>query len=321
MSIKILRPGICSTIQDLGRTGYRSMGIGPGGVMDFFAATSANYLAGNDEHQPVIEMHLPAASICFTTPAIICIAGANFDARINDVPIEMFQPVFVEKNAVLSFKKNISGARVYLSVHKGMEAEKWLGSYSTHLKIMAGGYKGRLLQKDDIISINAVSHHLHIKKIRVSPTALDKLYNNQSAIRCIAGPQWHLLKTESQKNILQAAFTVSNQSDRMGYRLTGNNCHLQNPVELISSPVTVGTVQLLPDGQLIILMADHQTTGGYPNIATIIAADLPRLAQLPINSQLHFQLVSLQHAEDMLLSVHQLLAEIKTGCQNFYAKH
>ncbi len=321
MSIKILKPGICSTIQDLGRTGYRSIGVGPGGAMDFFAATTANYLAGNDEHQPVIEMHFPAASSCFTTPALICIAGANFDAHINEVPIEMYQPVFVEKNAVLSFKKNISGARVYLGVYKGMEAEKWLGSYSTHLKIAAGGFKGRLLQKDDIIAINAESHLLNRKKIRISPAVLKTLYNHQSPLRCIAGPQCFLLNAESQKNILQTAFTISNQSDRMGYRLSGNNCYLQTPVELISSPVTFGTVQLLPNGQLIILMADHQTTGGYPNIATIIAADLPRLAQLPVNSQLHFELVSLQHAEEMLLSTHQLLAEIKTGCENFYANH
>ena len=321
MSIKILKPGICSTIQDLGRTGYRFMGIGPGGVMDFFAATTGNYLAGNDEHQPVIEMHFPAATICFTTPALICITGANFDAHINEVPVEMYQPVFVEKNAVLSFKKNISGARVYLSVHKGMEAEKWLGSYSTHLKIMAGGYSGRLLQKDDIIITNAASHDLNRKKIQISPAVLETVYNSHSAVRIIAAPQCYLLNIQSKENILQAAFTISNQSDRMGYRLTGHQCYLQNPLELISSPVTFGTVQLLPDGQLIILMADHQTTGGYPNIATIIVADLPRLAQLPVNSPLHFHLVSLQHAEEMLLSTHQLLAEIKTGCQNFYAKH
>jgi len=321
MSIKILKPGICSTIQDLGRTGYRSLGIGPGGAMDFFAATTANYLAGNDEQQPVIEMHFPAATICFKSNSLISIAGANFDAHINEVPVEMYQPLFVEKNAVLSFKKNISGARVYLAIQKGMEVEKWLGSYSTHLKITAGGYKGRLLQKDDIISINTIAYEFNRKKIKISPAVLETLYKKQSAMRCIAGPQWHLLHADSEKRMLQSALTISNQSDRMGYRLTGENCYLQTTVELISAPVTVGTVQLLPDGQLIILMADHQTTGGYPNIATVIAADLPRLSQLPVNSQLHFQLVSLQHAEEMLLSIHQLLSEIKTGCQNFYEKH
>ena len=321
MSIKILKPGICSTIQDLGRTGFRSLGIGPGGTMDFFAATTANYLVGNDGKQPVIEMHFPAATICFNSNAIISITGANFDAHINEVPVEMYQPLFVEKNAVLSFKKNISGARVYLAIHKGMEAEKWLGSYSTHLKITAGGYKGRLLQKDDIISIYTITDKLNKNKIKLSPAVLEKLYKKQSAVRCIAGPHWLLLDADSEKRILQSAFTISNQSDRMGYRLTGENCYLQNPVELISSPVTFGTVQLLPDGQLIILMADHQTTGGYPNIATVIAADIPRFAQMPVNRQLHFQLVSLQHAEEMLLSIHQLLAEIKTGCKNFYEKH
>src|SRR5882757_8478000 len=139
MSIKIIRPGICSTVQDLGRTGYRSLGIGTGGAMDLFAATTANYLAGNDEHQAVIEMHFPAAEILFETAAVIAIAGGNFNAHINNEPVEMYQPHYIKKDAVLSFKKYSNGARAYIAIGGGLKIEKWLGSYSTHLKVKAGG--------------------------------------------------------------------------------------------------------------------------------------------------------------------------------------
>ena len=321
MSIKIIKPGISSTIQDLGRTGYRSLGIGPGGVMDIFAATVANYLVGNDKEQPVIEMHFPAAEILFETNALISIAGANFDAHINSEPIEMYQPFLVQKGSVLSFNKNLSGARTYLAIHGEMKIEKWLGSYSTHLKVKAGGHKGRVLQKEDIIVISNYAVEMKTKKITVSPAVIDAVYNNQNSIRCFAGLEWNLLSASSEIVFLQSIFAITNQSDRMGYRLVGENLFLQNAIELISSPVCFGTIQLLPNGQLIILMADHQTTGGYPRIATVIAADLPKLAQLPINSKIHFQLVSHNQAEERLISIHQTLTEIKNGCQKFYDKH
>ena len=321
MSIKIIKPGLCSTIQDLGRIGFRSSGIGPGGVMDFFAATVANHLVGNDEKQAVIEMHFPAAEILFKTNALISVAGANFDAHINDAAIEMHQPFFVQKNSILSFKKNISGARVYLATNRTMEVENWLGSYSTHLKVKAGGFKGRLLQKDDTIETAAYTAKINSNKISVSPTIIASVYNNKNIIRCIAGPEWDLVSASSQNIFTENTFTITSQSDRMGYRLAGENLSLQNTTELISSPVSFGSIQLLPNGQLIILMADHQTTGGYPRIACVIAADLPKLAQLPINSPVHFETVSIEQAEEMLISLHQTLAEIKTGCQNFYDKH
>ena len=321
MSIKIIKPGICSSIQDMGRTGYRSLGIGPGGVMDFFSAAVANYLVGNDENQPVIEMHFPAAEILFQTNALICIAGANFDAYINDTVVEMHQPCFIQADDVLSFKKNISGARAYLAINGGMEAENWLGSFSTNAKIKAGGFKGRLLQKEDIIKIRLATVEKNNKKITVSPAVINSIYNNLNSIRCIAGPEWNLISVSTENIFLASAFTITNQSDRMGYRLSGESLSLKKSTELISSPVVFGSIQLLPNGQLIVLMADHQTTGGYPRIATVIAADLPKLAQLPVNAKINFKLISAEQAEERLISLHQTLTEIKTGCQKFYDKH
>ena len=321
MSIKIIKPGICSTVQDLGRTGYRSLGIGTGGVMDFFAASVADYLVGNKDNEPVIEMHFPAAEILFQTNALISITGGNFDAHINNEPVQLYQPCFVQKNSILSFKKYIAGARTYVAIYGGVEAENWLGSYSTHLKVKTGGFKGRLLQKEDMIAINDTMFIMNHKKIILSPTVIDAVYKDQNILRCIAGPEWDLVGASFKNIFFGPSFTITNQSDRMGYRLKGENLYLKTPIELISSPVGFGIIQLLPNGQLIILMADHQTTGGYPRIASIIAADLPKLAQLPVNSKVQFQFVSLAQAEEMLISTHQKLAEIKNGCQKFYAAH
>lgn len=321
MSIKIIKPGLCSTIQDLGRTGYRSLGIGTSGVMDFFASTAANYLVNNTAATPVIEMHFPAAELLFKTDALISIAGADFDGYINDEPVQLYQPLFVKTGEVLSFKKSISGARVYVAINGGIKTDKWLGSYSTHVKVKAGGFKGRLLQKDDVIELNNnIARAIH-SKISLSPKGIDAVYHDKNIMRCIAGPEWYLMNAASENIFLQYSFNISNQSDRMGYRMVGEAIALKKSTELISSPVGFGTVQLLPNGQLIILMADHQTTGGYPRIANIITADLPKLAQLPANSIINFKLVGINEAEEMLISTDQILTEIQKGCQYFYAAH
>ncbi len=321
MSIKIIKPGICTAIQDLGRTGYRSLGIGQGGVMDFFAASVANYLVGNDENAALIEMHFPAATIVFQSAARISITGADFAAHINDTPVSLYQPLYITDGDVLSFKKNNSGARAYIAIGGGMMADKWLGSFSTHIKVQAGGYKGRLLQKDDEIGLNTVAPIKHNKKFSIAPSVIESIYTKDNVIRCIAGPEYHLLNTESENIFSNALFVISNQSDRMGYRLRGDVLSLKNTVELISSAVGFGTIQLLPNGQLIVLMADHQTTGGYPRISAVITADFPKLAQLRVNTPIKFKLISLSKAEEILLSMHQTINEIKKGCRNYYAAH
>lgn len=321
MSISIIKPGICSAVQDLGRTGYRSLGIGPGGVMDFFAASVANYLVGNDENTAVIEMHFPAATIAFQSDACISITGADFAAHINDIPVPLYQPLYITNGDLLSFKKNTTGARAYLAIGGGMTTDQWLGSYSTHVKVQAGGFKGRLLQKDDVIGLNAVAVTKCSKNFSIAPSVIESIYAKENLIRCITGPEYQLINTKSENIFSNTSFVISNQSDRMGYRLQGEMLSLKKSAELISSAVGFGTIQLLPNGQLIVLMADHQTTGGYPRIAAVITADLPKLAQVRVNTAIKFKLLPLSKAEEILLSMHQTINEIKKGCQNFYAAH
>ncbi|MCW3089031.1 MAG: biotin-dependent carboxyltransferase family protein [Ferruginibacter sp.] len=311
MSIKIIKPGIFTTIQDMGRNGYRCDGIGPAGAMDFFAAALGNILLGNDENYPVIEMHFPAAELLFEEDILVSITGADFCASVDDIAVELWKPVLIKRQQTLCFKKYKMGARAYLSLQGEMKADKWLNSYSTNTKLKAGGYHGRPLIKGDSILIDLVASAMHPEHLPDITNLLQPIYEPAGNIRCIVGPEWNSMDDASQKMFLNESFLITTQSDRMGYRLQGANLHLVDPAQLISSPVDKGTLQLLPNGQIIVLMADHQTTGGYPRIANVISADLPKLAQQAIHSKLQFELVNIETAEYALLSLYQLLESIQ----------
>ncbi|WP_462250115.1 5-oxoprolinase subunit C family protein [Ferruginibacter sp.] len=316
MSIKIIKAGVLTTLQDGGRSGWRSMGIGSGGTMDIFAMSVANYLAGNDEGNAAIEINFPAPEILFQQDAIISLTGADFLATINERALPIWRTLLVKKDSVLKFKQPVQGTKLYLAVHGGLQAENWLGSCSTHLKVGAGGYLGRALQKDDTINFNKTHFSCNENKIlswHVSQHELDKIYLPQNNIRCIKSTEWDLMNEVSKQNIISNDFIISNQSDRMGYRLNSKPLLLQQSTELISSAVDTGTVQLLPDGNCIVLMADHQTTGGYPRIASVIKTDLPKLAQIKSGQSFNFIIVSLSEAEDALLAMQQTLHEIKNA--------
>lgn len=317
MSIKIIKQGVLTTLQDGGRYGFRSIGIGPGGAMDIFAMMVSNFLAGNDESAAVLEINFPAPEILFLQNAIISLTGADLSASINNNALPLWRPFFVKKDALLKFKEPVQGTKAYMAIQGGWQSDKWLGSYSTHLIASVGGHFGRALQKEDVILFKENNFSLAGDKIlnwHISLKEIEKIYLPPGSIRCIKGIEWSLLDETSQINLENKAFEISNQSDRMGYRLNGPSISLQQPTELISSAVDAGTVQLLPDGNLIVLMADHQTTGGYPRIVSIIKADLPKLSQVRPGQKINFKTVTVKEAEEALISMMQLLTEIKTGC-------
>jgi antagonist of KipI len=219
-------------------------------------------------------------------------------------------------NSILQFKQPVKGAKGYLAVHGGWHAEKWLNSYSTHLKVAAGGHSGRALQKNDCIEFARTGLLLEKNKIfpwHISEIELEKIYEPSNHIRCIKGIEWDLLEESSKAAFEKNDFVISDQSDRMGYRINGKPLLLKQPIELISSATDTGIIQLLPGGSCIVLMADHQTTGGYPRIASVIKADIPKLAQAGAGSTVHFSIVSLQQAEAALLEMKKTLRQIKTA--------
>jgi antagonist of KipI len=313
MSIRIIKQGVLDTIQDTGRYGYQHLGINPCGAMDTFAATVANILTGNEKNEAVIELHFPASSFLFEQKCMIALSGADFCPVLNNKPIPLNTTVTVGENSVLEFKQFRHGERCYLAVHGGFYIEQWLNSFSTHLKAAAGGYDGRQLKKEDVLYLQEplFNFTLYHTDFFVLPVSIDvfAFYDHSPKIRCIKGNEYDWLEDESKKIFTSCSFHITVQSDRMGYCLEGKTLSTTINKQLISSAVTKGSIQLLPSGQLIILMADHQTTGGYPKIAHVISADIPKLAQMRPNRIVQFKFITLPEAEDLLLLQHQYLQE------------
>ena len=308
------------TIQDLGRFGYQQAGINPTGAMDKYAATIANILVGNDPGEAVIEIHFPAPAIFFEQPAMIALSGADFEANINGKPIPINHPVIVNKNITLQFHSPKNKSRSYLAVNGGMKIVEWLNSYSTNLKAEAGGFEGRKLLKDDIINFNNEAGDYKLtdnEDFKILPwkanedLGIDSTYE----VMVVKGSEWEWLDNSSQEKFLKNPFFISHNSDRMGYRLASEPLHPAMNTELVSSAVSFGTIQLLPDGQLIILMADHQTTGGYPRLGNIISVHLPTLAQMKVGDKIHFNFTDHQTAENLILKRQQHLMQLEIACK------
>lgn len=319
MSLRIIKAGILDTVQDLGRYGFQHLGINPGGVMDRFAAQAANMLVGNSADEAVIEIHFPSSIFLFGQEAMIALAGADFSASVNGDDIPLWQPVIIAKNSLLQFQKWKKGARCYVAIKEKLKIEKWLNSYSTNIKAAAGGFEGRSLQKDDVISFRETSDYnnfLHEKDFVALSWKAETIWNEKATdiIAIIPGNEWGLLTPGSKDKFLKQSFIVSSVADRMGYRLQGT-LKAKIEGELISSGVSFGTVQLLPNGELIILMADHQTTGGYPRIAHVVSAHLPLVAQKQTSDKISFRLSDQPEAEDYFLKQQQHLLQLQNACK------
>ena len=316
MSLRIIKAGILDTIQDCGRYGNQHLGINPTGAMDKYAMQVTNILAGNKPGEAVIEMHFPASIFMFTQPALIALGGADFSASINGEPVSHLHAIIVGKNDVLQFHKPVNGARAYLAVAGGLAIDKWMSSFSTHLKAKAGGYKGRNLQKDDELYFR-MSFSFSVKQndFTILPWQADtKWIDETKEVLVLPGNEWERLTTESKENFTMTSFVITQQSDRMGYRLNNIPLPVMTNEEVISSGVSFGTIQLLPDGKLIILMADHQTTGGYPKVAHVISAHHSRMAQMKAGDKIHFKLTDQQTAEELLIKQRQHLLQLQNAC-------
>ncbi len=303
MSLQIIKQGLLDTVQDIGRFGHQHVGIGPSGAMDLFAAKLANLLIHNEMHEAVVEMHFPAPHFLIQQTCLLAITGADFGAMLNEQPIALYEPFVAQAGSTLSFTKYKTGARCYLAIHNGYHIEEWLNSKSTALKVSVGGYQGRQLMKNDIVSFQAKQ-----------PTTLsiDAQTNQElkhwvaekyaeKRIAIIEGQSFAHLNEDAKMKLLNGELLISAQSDRMGFLLVGESITTTPQTEMLSTAVTKGTIQLLPSGQLIVLMADHQTTGGYPMIAHVASAAMHLLAQKRINENFCFEMISVAKAQQFYL--------------------
>ena len=297
MSIKIIKKGLSDRIVDQGRFGYQDIGIQPSGPMDFLSAQLANVILGNEVYHPVFELHFPASVFEFQEPMYICISGANFVPVINEKSIALNTPIQVHPKDQLSFLQPIEGRSAYIAFKGKLdENKKWLNSYTSFQTT---------LSKEDVFSIvsapisdgslNSIQHDL-VQQVQAT------LFNVHE-IRFIPGPAWNDLAPASIQDLMQQSFTIDTNSNRMGFLLEGTPIHLTEPKQYISSAVTMGTLQLLPNGQIIVLMADHQTIGGYANLGQIILVDLPRLAQLNNHSHFKLSITNVQTAHQLYRSI------------------
>ena len=317
MSLRIIKAGLFDSIQDGGRKGHQHLGINPNGAMDLFSAQLSNALLGKELDSAVIECSFPACSILFDKATIIFITGASFSPTINGQPIPINHPMYIPSNSLLEWKGLENGRWCYLSIVHELVLENWLGSYSTNTKIAAGGYNGRTLCKGDQIFYKNDLHFStdYLAEVKLLDWTADPIVKKKDkTFSFLKGAEWQWLSLESKHALQENSFAISRQSDRMGYRLLAPPLTSVNNKSLVSSAVCAGTIQLLPNGQLIVLMADHQTSGGYPRIGYVSSVDLSSFAQCQPGDLIRFQEIDLEEAEQKKATMQKYLQQIKNAC-------
>ncbi|HVF47226.1 MAG TPA: biotin-dependent carboxyltransferase family protein [Pyrinomonadaceae bacterium] len=315
MSLRVQKPGILTTIQDLGRTGYRQFGVNPGGAMDIAAARIINILLDNDECLATIEMHFPAPQFLFEKTAICAIGGADFGPELDGREIENWRPFLATKGSTLKFTGKNFGHRAYLALRGGFRIEKWLGSAGTNLAAHIGGAGGRKLTAGDSIRFARQARQQVNFYASGAASSVLPFYSRFPTVRFIPGAEFASVRKRSRSLLTKQNFYISNNSNRMGFRLSAEPIISSRRTEIVSSAVTFGTIQLLPDGQLIVLMADHQTTGGYPRIGHVISRDLPLIAQLGPGDKVAFHQIDQLEAERLALEFERELSFFRVGCR------
>ncbi|WP_339234136.1 biotin-dependent carboxyltransferase family protein [Oceanobacillus sp. FSL W7-1281] len=294
--LEVMKPGLSTSIQDTGRVGYQKYGIPTAGAMDTFAHRIANLLVGNPEEAATLEIMLMGPRLKFLQDAVIAVGGADLSAAVDGEPVCPWKSFRVYAGQMLSFGKPIHGTYAYLAVSGGFYAETVMGSKSTYAQANLGGVEGRILQKGDRLSaedrkLKSVRAGRYLKKIDIPN------YEQHRPIRVIAGPDITAFSDATYQQFFQESYRITEQSNRMGYRLEGKALSHVDKADILSDAVLPGTIQVPANGQPIVLLADRQTTGGYARIATVITADIPQLVQKKIGTEVRFLSVPLERAQ------------------------
>ncbi len=305
MTVTVLRPGLLMTVQDPGRHGHQHVGLCPGGAMDIVSLTVANALVGNPADAAAIEITVLGPDLEFSSDTLVALAGADFESSIPGN-----RPVLLGAGSRLSVTRALRGARGYLAVAGGIDVPPVLGSRSTYIPGRFGGYQGRVLKRGDRLPLVedsekisqerfAALKHKRDNSVRWSvppPTVPDR---EPILLHAIEGEHFGHFDANTQRAFFDTVWKIGPESNRMGFRLTGATLARSSTEEVLSGPTALGTVQVPANGTPIALLADHQTTGGYPRIAEIASADVPRLAQLGPNGSLHFARCGLDMAAEL----------------------
>jgi len=306
--LEIIKGGLLTTVQDLGRPGRQHAGVVVGGAADSLSARLANLLAGNPEGSAVLEITLQGPVLRFLTEAVIAVTGADLNPRLDGREVPMGQTIPVTGGQILSFGPRKSGCRAYLAVAGGIAVPEVMGSRSTYLPAGFGGYQGRPLRAGDILEGYQVDlDPVPLRRIRQVPGL------SGGPVRVIPGPQHDWFVPGAMEILTSREYRVTAKSNRMGLFLNGPVLARARDDEFISDATTFGSIQVLPGGEPVILLADGQTTGGYPKIATVASIDWPLLAQAAPGDVLRFRAVEVEGAQRALAEREKGLLEAFAG--------
>lgn len=300
MAIKILQPGLFTTVQDEGRIGYQNLGFSIAGALDLYAFKIGQQLIGNDG--PALECTIIGPTIEFKESNTFVISGAKFNAQLNEEAVPHQTVMKANKGDILKVNNVTTGARCYVLFGKPLDIPKVADSYATHTRSNIGGFKGRALQSGDYI--HCVPNENTRNTLGQSVSA-HRVMDDKVTIHIVEGPQIDSFSAKAQNELTANTFKISDSSDRMGYRLKGPIINPKHSADIISEPVALGSIQVPNDGNPIILLNDKQTVGGYTKIANVCQADLNILAQLKPGDEINFKWISIKDATEKLISLQQ----------------
>jgi antagonist of KipI len=307
-SIIIESAGLLTTVQDRGRYGYQRYGMPVSGAMDTFSLELANLLVGNDPGAACLETTVYGPEMLFTGDTTIAVTGADMGLTVNEKSTALNTAISVRQGDRLGFRGLNYGSRSYIAFAGGIEVAAVMGSRSTYLRAATGGHEGRALKPGDELPLGVANNKKKVMKI---PEGLIPEYRHSQTIRITTGPEAHFFHISGLRNFLTTEYKVTAQSDRMGYRLSGEPViRREGRGDIISAGISQGTIQVPGDGQPIILMADRQTSGGYARIACVISVDLTLVAQMIPGDTVRFKEISLEKAQELLKERQRLISEL-----------
>jgi antagonist of KipI len=297
--LEIITPGLLTTIQDRGRHGYQAFGMPVAGAMDDYALRTANILVGNPEGTAALELTLLGPHLKVLTPVKLALTGADLGAEINGEEFPRWQTVAVRAGDEITFTAVKDGCRAYLAVAGGLDVPEVMGSRSTYLRGKIGGLSGRALKAGDIIATCSSRNKNVPTGTRLAPTLLPE-YQAQIILRVILGPQEDHFTSAGRDTFLSSEYAVTTEADRMGYRLEGPKIEHAAGADIISDGIPLGAVQVPGHGLPIIMLADRQTTGGYPKIATVCSVDLSSIGQAKPGDKIRFETITREESIQLL---------------------
>jgi biotin-dependent carboxylase-like uncharacterized protein len=302
--IEVLQPGLFTTVQDLGRDGHADLGVSPAGACDAIALRVGNLLLGNPEGAPALEATMLGGSYRFHHDSMVVLTGAAYEASLDGLPVEVWGSFRVKAGQVLRLGATRSGARGYLCVAGGIDVPRIGGSASTHA---LSGLGGRALRAGDRLAVGRAD----ARPACALPHRFQVLAERGRTLRVTVGAQSNRFRGDAVMTLLGSAYGVQDDSNRMGLRLHGSPVAYAG--DILSEGVALGSVQILPSGQPVLLFVDAQTTGGYPVIACVISADLCSVGQLRPRDEVRFEAVTVDAAVAALREQERLMAELRAA--------